>query len=289
MQLAQIEVEGRLGVAARADAQSVMVLLEGDKSYPGTLQALAGLGATLLEQTVELLHDKGKRHAASDVTFLPPMLAPNKIICVGLNYRDHASEAGLAVPTYPTLFARFASSLVGHEQALVRPLCSEQLDYEGELAVVIGRPGRHIPKASALDHVAGYSIFNDASVRDFQMRTTQWTVGKNFDATGAFGPYLVLAKALPPGCAGLQLETRVNGEVLQSASTDQLIFPVAELISLLSQTLTLQPGDVIITGTPAGVGFARKPPRFLKHGDVCEVEIAQLGVLRNVIENEAQS
>lgn len=288
MQLAQIEVEGRLGVAARLDEQSLMVLLEGEKSYPGTLQALAGLGATLLQQTVELLHDKGTRFAAKDVTFLPPMLAPSKIICIGLNYRDHAAEAGFTPPSYPTVFARFASSLVGHEQPLVRPLCSEQLDYEGELVAVIGRPGRHIPKASALEHVAGYSIFNDATLRDFQMKTTQWTVGKNFDASGAFGPYLVLAKTLPPGCAGLKLSTRLNGEVLQSSSTDQLIFPVAELISSLSEAMTLYPGDVIVTGTPSGVGFARKPPRFMKHGDVCEVEIEQLGVLRNVVEDEAQ-
>ena len=169
----------------------------------------------------------------------------------------------------------------------MRPRASEKLDYEGELVAVIGKGGRHIPRAAALSHVCGYSIFNDGSIRDFQLRTPQWTVGKNFDNTGPFGPVFVSADELPPGAHGLKIETRLNGRVMQSATTADLIFDVATLVALISEAMTLEPGDLIITGTPAGVGAARKPPVFMKADDICEVEIEGIGILRNPIVDEA--
>lgn len=168
----------------------------------------------------------------------------------------------------------------------MRPKISIQLDFEGELALVIGRGGRHIGKDKALQHVAGYSIFNDVSIRDYQTKSPQWTVGKNFDGTGAFGPALVSADTLPPGCAGLSLTTRLNGEVMQSANTRDMIFDVASLIATISEAMTLVPGDVIVSGTPAGIGWARKPPVFMQAGDICEVEIEGIGLLRNPVVNE---
>jgi len=222
------------------------------------------------------------------VTFLPPVVSPPKIICVGLNYADHTKESSLEQPDYPTLFLRAASSLIGHDVPIERPQCSDSLDYEGELAVVIGVGGRHISREAALEHVFGYSVFNDASIREYQLRTSQWTIGKNFDRTGAFGPYLVTADELPSGAKGLLLQTRLNGAVVQSISTSDMLHDVASLISLLSEAMTLEPGDVIVTGTPAGVGWARKPRLVMRHGDVCEVSIEGVGVLRNSINDEAK-
>lgn len=216
----------------------------------------------------------------------PPIPGPDKIICIGLNYADHSAESGFKVPDYPTVFARYATSLVAHDEPIVRPKVSDQLDYEGELAVIIGRGGRHISEADALEHVVGYSLFNDASIRDFQFKSPQWTVGKTFDGTGAFGPELVTADELPEGCHGLAIETRLNGETLQKASTSDLIFDVRRLVAILSEAITLSPGDVIVSGTPAGVGLARKPPLWMKPGDVCEVEIEGLGILSNRIVQE---
>jgi 2-keto-4-pentenoate hydratase/2-oxohepta-3-ene-1,7-dioic acid hydratase in catechol pathway len=220
------------------------------------------------------------------ITYLPPFQAPPKIICVGLNYVDHAAESKMTPPTYPTLFTRFATSLVGHGQPIIRPLLSEKLDYEGELVAVIGTGGRYISKERALDHVAGYSIFNDGSIRDYQMKTPQWTVGKNFDGTGGFGPSFVTSDELPPGAAGLRLETKLNGQTVQSASTTDMIFDVRSLVSIISEAITLEAGDVIVSGTPAGVGAARKPPLWMKNGDICEISIEGLGTLRNPIADE---
>jgi acylpyruvate hydrolase len=216
-----------------------------------------------------------------------PLTAPPKIVCVGINYWDHARENKLETPAHPTFFARFASTLIGHEQPIIRPIVSEQLDYEGELAVIIGKPGRHIAQGKTLEHVAGYAVFNDASVRDYQMRGQQWTLGKNFDGTGPFGPDFVTADEVPPGGKGLRLTTRLNGATVQSSNTDELIFDVPTLISRLSEALTLETGDVIVTGTPGGIGFFRTPKLFMKHGDVCEIEIEGVGTLRNRIQDEA--
>jgi 2-keto-4-pentenoate hydratase/2-oxohepta-3-ene-1,7-dioic acid hydratase in catechol pathway len=221
-----------------------------------------------------------------DVRLLPPVPAPPKILCVGLNYDDHLEESGLKKPEYPEIFARFASSLIAHQDPIRRPRESTELDYEAELAVVIGKPGHRIPEEQALDHVAGYSVFNDATLRDFQLRTPQWTIGKNFDGTGAFGPWLVTPDAVPPGAHGLRIQGRLNGQVMQDARIDQLIFSVPALIEMISVAMSLEPGDVIITGTPGGVGAARKPPVFMRPGDVFDVEIEGIGVLSNVVQDE---
>lgn len=223
------------------------------------------------------------------LTLLPPLPRPPKILCVGLNYVDHAAESPYKeAPSYPAFFPRFATSLIADGQPIIRPTVSKELDFEGELVAVIGKPGRHIDKKDALNHVAGYSIFNEGSIRDYQFKTPQWTVGKNFDDTGAFGPVFVTADELPAGGAGLKIETRLNGQVVQSANTDDMIFSVADLVSIASQTMTLEAGDVIVTGTPAGIGWARKPPLFMKEGDICEVEIERIGVLRNPVRDEVR-
>ncbi|MDR3069759.1 MAG: fumarylacetoacetate hydrolase family protein [Propionibacteriaceae bacterium] len=222
-----------------------------------------------------------------DFTLLPPISRPGKILCIGLNYRSHSDEAGFEVPTYPTVFARFANGLVAHGQPLIRPNASTMFDYECELAVVIGKAGRHIAEKDALSHVAGYAPFNDGSVRDFQLKTPQWTMGKAFDATGGFGPELVTPDELPPGCSGLRIRTILNGETLQDANTADLIFPVSTLVATLSEAMSLEPGDIIVTGTPEGVGGLRNPQVWLKPGDECVVEIEQLGRLVNPVEQEA--
>ena len=277
---------GAQGLAAAAPGGDFHGLMATAPGFPGALDDLVAGGPDALAAAGRALL-AGPAIDLAAVELLPPLTRPGKIICVGLNYADHSAESGFAVPTYPTIFARFTSSLIGHGAPLLRPAVSDQLDFEGEFVAVIGRGGRHIAKDAALDHVVGYSLFNDGSVRDFQMKAPQWTVGKNFDGTGAFGPALVTADELPPGCRGLRIETRLNGQVVQSASTDDLIFDVATLVSTLSEAFTLSPGDIIVTGTPAGVGLARKPPLWMRPGDVCEVEVERLGVLRNPIEDEA--
>ncbi|OGA09437.1 MAG: 5-oxopent-3-ene-1,2,5-tricarboxylate decarboxylase, partial [Betaproteobacteria bacterium RIFCSPLOWO2_02_FULL_65_20] len=209
-----------------------------------------------------------------------------KIICLGLNYVDHATEGGHAKPSYPSFFMRVATSLTAHGQPIVRPPCSTQLDYEAELAVVVGRRARHVREADALGIVAGYSCFNDGSLRDYQRKTGQWTIGKNFDRTGGFGPWMVTPEELPAGAAGLSIQSRLNGQVMQNANTRDMLFPVAETIVLLTECLTLEPGDVIVMGTPAGVGHARKPPVWMKQGDTIEIEIEGIGVLSNPIRDE---
>lgn len=257
-------------------------LLDGQDEYPGTLDKVLAGGPGALKAAATALQN-GELIDIGSVTLLPPLPARGKIICVGLNYLDHAAESSMKVPEYPTLFARFSSSIIGHEAPMLRPVESERLDFEGELVAVIGVRGRRIAMADALSHVAGYSVFNDGSIRDYQLRTPQWTMGKNFDGTGAFGPSFVTADELPPGARGLKIQTRLNGHVVQSASTDNLIFDVASLVSLISAGITLEPGDLIVTGTPSGVGNARTPPLFMKAGDVCEVEIEKVGLLRNRI------
>ena len=216
------------------------------------------------------------------VQLTAPVLHPRKIVCVGLNYRDHAEEQGAKIPKNPILFAKFDRSLVGHGEDVEHPAVTEQLDYEAELAVVIGRSGRHIPEESALDHVAGYAAFNDITSRDVQLADRQWLRGKMGDTHAPFGPYLVTAdEVADPGALGIRLWC--NGELLQDSSTSQLIFGIAELIAFTSASVTLEVGDVIATGTPSGVGFARKPPVFLQPDDTVRVEIDGLGVLENRI------
>ena len=226
----------------------------------------------------------GKRLPLAQQAFAPLVPEPGKTICLGLNYFDHAKEGGRDKPEYPWFFYRGKSSLVGHGQPGICPKVSTKFDYEAELAVVIGKTvPRHVKRADALQYVFGYSCFNDMSVRDFQKRTPQWTIGKNFDATGGFGPVLVTADELAPGATGLRIQTRLNGAVMQDANTSDMIFAVDETIELLAQCMTLEPGDAIIMGTPAGVGQARTPPVWMKPGDVIEIEIEKIGVLSNPI------
>jgi acylpyruvate hydrolase len=284
MRIIHFEAGGVRGIAAD-DGPSWHGLTERESGFPGTLPDLIVQGADLLRTGRDLL----RMHAIdlNAVRILPPVPKPPKIICVGLNYDDHLEESGLKKPVYPEIFARFATSLIAHREPIRQPPESLTLDYEAELAVVIGRKGRRISRDRALDHVAGYSLFNDATIREFQLRTPQWTMGKNFDGTGAFGPWLVTPDALPPGAHGLRIQGRLNGRVMQDTSTDRLIFSVPALIEMISVAISLEPGDVIITGTPGGVGAARKPPVFMQPGDVFEVEIEGMGVLSNPVQRES--
>ncbi|MGH8222334.1 MAG: fumarylacetoacetate hydrolase family protein [Woeseiaceae bacterium] len=223
---------------------------------------------------------------ADEITFLPVLPNPEKILCIGLNYEMHRRETGRNVTEYPTVFTRFADTQVGHGGSLVRPLASNEFDYEGELAVIVGKRGRHIPKAAAMSHVAGYSCYNDASVRDFQRHSSQFTAGKNFPATGGFGPCLVTPDEVGDAHA-LPIRTILNGEVMQSANTSQLIFDIPTLIAYLSTFTELRPGDVIATGTPGGVGFKRDPQVFMNPGDEIAVEISKVGTLVNRVVSES--
>ena len=228
------------------------------------------------------LREEGVLWALPDVRRLPPVPAPPKILCVGRNYAEHAREGGAEPPELPIFFGRFPHSLLAPGAAYVLPRASPQVDFEGELTAVIGTGGRDIPEARALDHVAGYTIFNDLSIRDFQRRTSQWMLGKNFDRSGPLGPALVTRDEVPDPQA-LTLTVDVSGERMQEAHTGIMIFSVAHLIAYVSQALTLEPGDLIATGTPSGVGFARKPPRWLRAGDTVRVSITGLGVLETPI------
>lgn len=253
-----------------------------------SVDALLAQGAAGLAKAKDAV---GKGGAATTpfkgAKLLAPVLNPSKAIAVGLNYIDHAAESPYKdAPKYPVLFHRFPSSWVAHDEALVKPKISDQFDYEAEVAVIIGKAGRYIAKDKALEHVVGYSLFNDGSIRDYQFKSHQWMIGKNVDKTASFGPELVTADELPPGAVGLRIQCRLNGEVLQDANTKDMIFDVATLVSTCSEVFELQPGDVIISGTPAGVGFARKPQIFMKQGDVVEVEVEKIGILRNGVKNE---
>lgn len=287
MRLATISSAGKARLAAYRGSDLVDICAL-DPGLPESILAFIA-GGKAARAAIAAALDKAPASALLDperTTFLPVLPRPGKIICVGLNYADHSAESGFKQPDYPTLFGRFSTTLIGHRAPMIRPQLSDQLDYEGEIAAVIGRRGKHVTKAAALDHVAGYAVFNEGSVRDYQFKSPQWTVGKNFDGTGAFGPALVTADELPPGAKGLKLETRLNGQTVQSASTDTMVFDVASLIAIISEAITLEPGDVIVTGTPAGVGAARKPPLFMKPGDLCEVEVEGIGLLVNPIAQE---
>jgi 2-keto-4-pentenoate hydratase/2-oxohepta-3-ene-1,7-dioic acid hydratase in catechol pathway len=280
MRLIAFRHNGQPALGLRIDQEIVNLSAEG---LPSTLDELLSAGPDGLAAAKRAGSAAKTRIALAGIEWLPPVQAPAKAIAVGLNFVDHAAEGNFDAPKYPVLFHRYPSSWVGHNAALVRPHVSTQFDYEGELVVVIGKAGRYISKADALNHVAGYSLFNDGSIRDYQFKSGQWMMGKNFDRSGSFGPEFVTADELPPGCTGLRLQTRLNGQVLQDASTSDMIFDVATLVSVCSEPFALVPGDIIIAGTPAGVGFARKPPIFMKAGDVCEVEIEGVGLLSNPV------
>jgi acylpyruvate hydrolase len=238
------------------------------------------------ELTTEVEEFDGAGIPLDEIHYLPLLPRPGKVVCIGRNYAAHAAEGGAETPSYPEIFMRGATSLVAHQAPIIRPQCSDKLDFEGEFAFVIGTACRHATLENSLEHIAGYTLFNDATIRDYQRFATQWTIGKNFDATGAFGPELVTRDELPDGLQGLTLVTRLNGQEMQSGDIDDLIFPVRQLVVMLSECMTLEPGDVVVTGTPSGVGFARKPPIWMKAGDEIEVEVAGLGLLRNFVQDE---
>ncbi len=280
--------DARLGVRL---AEGVVSVARLDPTLPATLIGL--LAAGKLEDLRARVDAAGANGAMDEALFvedphyLPLIPRPGKVLCIGRNYAAHAAEGGAETPTFPEVFVRGATSLVGHNGTIVAPRCSDKLDFEGEFALVIGTTCRHATEETALDFVAGYTLFNDATLRDYQRFASQWTVGKNFDGTGGFGPELVTADELPPALEGLTLRTRLNGDEMQVGHVDDLVFPVRRLIAILSEAMTLEPGDVVVTGTPSGVGFARTPPLFMKSGDVVEVEISELGVLVNTVEDES--
>jgi len=255
------------------------------QNFPPTLMALIA-DAEAFNRLSQAWRERSSDMTGSllaDLDMLPCIQRPGKVICLGVNYIDHAKEGGNQIGDYPAVFLRCSTSLLAHRAPLKVPSISDKLDFEAELAVVIGRAARHVTEQEALNAVFGYACFNDATLRDYQRKTSQWTVGKNFDATGAFGPCLVTSDELPAGCVGLHIESRLNGQVMQSANTADMAFGVARTVSLLSESMTLEPGDVVVMGTPGGVGYARTPPVWMKAGDTIEVDIEGVGVLSNPV------
>ena len=283
MKLLSFNRGGRFGYGVVVDQGIVDLGVRYSERWP-SLSAVIRSGA--LDQLRELAAGLNSDFSVDEVRFLPPILDPGRIICVGLNYKSHIEETGRKTPPYPTLFIRFPDSHVGHGEAIIRPSLSERHDFEGELAVIIGRSGRYIPAAEALRHIAGYSCYNDGSIRDFQFHSSQFTSGKNFWRSGAFGPWMVTTDEIPDP-SQLHLETRLNGRVMQSAPTSDLMFDVPALVEYISKIFPLQPGDVISTGTTGGVGNARKPPIYMQAGDRIEVELSSIGTLSNLVEDES--
>ena len=291
MKIVGFEAENslRLGVV---EGDEVIDLQEADRKAP------YDLGEWLRRHDGDLtpMSDLAKRAGANarrplaGLKYALPVAHPGKIVCYGLNYLDHVKEGPQRdnVPKYISIFFRVLSSFTAHEQPLMRPRVSEQLDYEAEMTVVIGRRAKHLTPGNALDCIAGYTCANEGSVREFQRHTTQWSMGKNFDRSGAIGPWMVTADELPPAGKGLNIMSRLNGNTMQSSNTENMMFPLVDTLVYLTKGITLEPGDMILTGTPSGVGHARKPgPVWMKQGDVCEIEIEGIGILRNPIENEA--
>jgi acylpyruvate hydrolase len=285
MQLVTFQAADGPAVGLLTDA-GVIDLAQAAPQLPRSMKELLERYGTDLTEAVKTKRDV-KPIPLAEAELLPVIPDPGKIICIGRNYAAHAAEGGAKPLDYPDVFLRVASSLVAHNQPIVRPRVSDKLDYEAELVFIVGRQTRHATEANALDAIAGYSMFNEGSVRDYQRKATQWTPGKNFDKTGAFGPALVTADVLPPAMAGVRIQTRLNGQTMQDANTSDLIFPVRRLVAILSEIMTLEPGDIVVTGTPAGVGYPRNPPVFMKPGDTVEVEVEGLGVLINTIQDEA--
>ncbi len=276
--------QARLGVVSGSD---VIDLNRAQPQISADLRTALREGQDLAGAAAAAIASNAPRLPLASLQLAPLLPEPGKIVCLGLNYYDHAKEGGREKPVYPWFFMRTATSLLAPGAKALRPKVSERLDYEAELAVVIGQRVKHCTLDNALDAVFGYSVFNDISVRDYQKKTPQWSIGKNFDRTGPFGPVLVTADELPPGATDLRIQARLNGQVMQDANTRDMIWGVAETIMLLSECMTLEPGDVIVMGTPAGVGQARTPPVWMKHGDTIEIDIERIGVLRNTIEDEA--
>jgi acylpyruvate hydrolase len=288
MKIVGFEAAGlRLGVI---EGDQVIDLQAVDANLPTDLGAVLAKTGGDLKPLGELAKKApaSARRPLDGLTFALPVARPGKIVCLGLNYLDHVKEGRYAdnIPKFPTLFMRGLNSVVPHLAALIRPLLSETFDYEAEMVAIIGKRAKHMTRENAVSCIAGYSCFNEGSIREFQRHTTQWHMGKNFDRSGSFGPWMVSADELPAGGNGLKIESRVNGKVMQSDNTANMMFPVAETIVYATQGITLEPGDLLVTGTPSGVGHARKPPAWMRNGDVCEIEIEGIGILRNPIEDE---
>lgn len=289
MKIVGFEADGTLHLGV-VQGDSVIDLQAVDPRVPADLAAV--LKAT--DGDLSSLADLAKKAPASahrplaGLAYALPVARPGKIVCLGLNYLDHVKEGKYAdnIPKFPTIFFRTLTSLAAHRQPLIRPLASETFDYEAELVAVIGKRCKHVKKEDAASVIAGWSCFNEGSIREFQRRTTQWDMGKNFDRTGGFGPWMVTADEVPALGKGLKIESRLNGKVMQSDNTGNMMFPVAETIADITQGMTLEPGDILVTGTPSGVGHARKPPAWMRHGDTCEIEIEGVGLLSNPIVDE---
>jgi 2-keto-4-pentenoate hydratase/2-oxohepta-3-ene-1,7-dioic acid hydratase in catechol pathway len=275
--------QARLGVVHNSE---VIDLNRAQPQISADLRTALKAGQDLEAAAKAAIASNAPRRKLESLELAPVLPEPGKIVCLGLNYYDHAKEGGREKPVYPWFFLRCATSLVAHDKPALRPKVSDRLDWEAELGVVIGKTVKHCTMDNALDAVFGYTVFNDISVRDYQKKTPQWTIGKNFDRTGPLGPTLVTADELKPGAVDLRIQSRLNGQVMQDANTRDMIWGVAETIMLLSECMTLEPGDLIVMGTPAGVGQARTPPVWMKHGDTIEIEIEQVGLLRNTIEDE---
>ncbi len=282
MKLLSFRHEGTPGWGAVIDDTVIDLRRVGADEQPTLRTALAALSLQGLEERLARAVAEAPRFALDRIEYLPVIPDPGQIFCVGLNYDEHRIEAQRATTAFPTIFLRVPASQVGHGQPLLRPPESERFDYEGEIAIVIGRGGRRIAEADAWAHIAGYAPYNDGSLRDWQAHTTQWTAGKNFAATGGFGPWMVTRGEIADG-QRLELVTRLNGRELQRGHTDQLIFPIPRLLAYISSFTPLAPGDVIVTGTPAGVGFKRTPPVFMAPGDRVEVEVSGVGTLVNPV------
>lgn len=281
MRLASYQLGGRqsFGIVTDAGIVDIPRRIEEASDLKAGLELPAGLGQ------IRRFIDDPPDHAIREIAFLPAIPRPDKIICIGLNYRAHIEEVSASPPEHPPIFFRVANAQVGHLNPLIRPRASTRYDYEGELAVIIGRPARHVRRADALGYVAGYTCFNDGSVRDWQRHSHQYGPGKNFFHSGAMGPWMTTADEIPDPAA-LAVTTRLNGNVVQNGSTGDMIFDVPALIEYISTFTQLRPGDVIVTGTPSGVGFTRRPPLYMQAGDVVEVEISGIGTLRNPVADE---
>jgi len=287
MRLTSFDKNGKATLGFRV-GDDVVDLKAADPGLPDDLLGFLQAGPDAFDRAATVAAKAGAAHRTpfAKLKFHPLITNAGKYVCLGLNYADHAAEGGHAKPSYPSVFMRGRTSLVAHNEPIVRPRCSEQLDYEAELVAIVGKRGKHVAEKDALDYIAGYSIFNEGSIREYQRKTSQWTAGKNFDKTGGFGPEFVTADELPPGAAGLRIQSRLNGKVMQDANTDMMLFDVKETVALLTEFMTLEPGDVLVMGTPAGVGHARKPPVWMKDGDVCDIEIEKIGILHNPIRDE---
>jgi 2-keto-4-pentenoate hydratase/2-oxohepta-3-ene-1,7-dioic acid hydratase in catechol pathway len=290
MKIVGFEVGGALHLGV-IEGDAVIDLQAVDASLPADLGEVLRRSNGDLKPVADLARKApaSARRPLAGLKYALPVARPGKIICLGLNYLDHVKEGPQKdnIPKFQSIFFRMLTSLVPHQTPLMRPIKSIQLDYEAEMVVVIGKRAKHLTLANAYDCIAGYTCANEGSVREYQRHTTQWGMGKNFDRTGSVGPWMVTADELPPGGKGLKIESRLNGKTMQSSNTNLLMFPVAESLVYLTEGMTLEPGDILLTGTPSGVGHARKPePVWMKAGDTAEIEVEGIGVLRNPIEDE---